>query len=281
KPPTHPLLVRSYQLYRLSPLHNFPSSITSPFKPHERAISNSLRGDVLRGVTVADGDNSDTTAGGKLAGLGRFKACRWRLVPTEWQKAVREREDVAGVEITFEYERGVSGYVAYLLCPPVASPSKSTSKAENGSAFTQFPLLLARLPKALVEVLFEYLTVTFDTLPLPMGLIGGGENNSTYNSTGWLGEMLEMYLSHQKSNGGGKDVTLVFRPPGIQGLKTLTISIRSTEDGDDDEPSKKSKGPFFTAVARYMQGTMGMDMDQLHLTKVACAGFVIGGGGGG
>ncbi|KAF8427278.1 kinetochore complex Sim4 subunit Fta1-domain-containing protein [Tirmania nivea] len=300
---SHPFLNTTYSLYRLSPLFKFPtldpsehSSLIeqlpkqrnqSPFKAHERAVTNLLKGEVLRGVNVTRGDASVDGENGEMGKLGRFKGCKWRLVPTlaalreynveqasrddddeeeedmeeVWVKAIREIGDVAGVEVSFDYERGVGGYVAYLTGPP---------QKEDGE-FTKLPLVLTRLPKVLLDVLFEYLAATFDTLALPMR-----------SGVGWLGEMLEMYVEQTKG-WVDKGIALTYRiPTGLGGgVKVITVGLEKGDIsgflnyGSALEPRRK--GPFLLAVEKHMESTMGLGVGKLVLAKVTCGGFIVGG----
>lgn len=348
KQATHPFLSTTYQLHRLSPLFKFPTldpaehppvdpeasnisrnRVQSPFKTHERALTNILKGEVLRGVNIAstgDGNANSSGGGAELGKLGRFKGCRWRLVPTiaalreynaeealrqdeddeeeeeeernierGWVKAVREKKDVAGVEISFEYERGVGGYVAYLV---------GLSHTDD-SQFTNLPLALTRLPKPLTEVLLEYLGTTFDTLVIPMGVVEGRRGNSENEDDGssnWLGGILEKYVEHMEGK-VDKDIALSYKIPKGQGggIRIITIGLekgdianflsygkglesrglhtlrkRKREDTVEKQDGKE-KGPFILAVEKYIESSMGIDATKLVLVKVACGGFVIGG----
>lgn len=350
----HPLLSTTYQLHRLSPLYKFPSlnpkehpplplpgaaveasgrqTIPSPFEPYERALTNLLKGDILRGVAVG----SESTDIGELGKLGKFKQCKWRLVPTlaalreynaeealkevdddnededepgdgnsdgsvdrAWVKAVREQQDVMGVEITFNYDRGVAGYIAYII-------GLSQEDLGKSGVFIHLPLVLTRLPKPLMKVLFDYLETTFDTLVLPMGVSNGrevGEEEGIEEpGAGWLEAMLEMYVEQTKRT-LNKDITLTYKVPEVQsgGVKMITVGLdkgdiiafldygkglakdlsgnkkrKREEEGDEGEI--KTKGPLVLAIEKYMDSTMGMNASKLVLVKVACGGFVVGGG---
>jgi len=340
KEASHPFFNTTYSLHRLSPLYKFPTldpsehpspaeqspkqRNQSPFKAYERALTNLLKGEVLRGVNVTRGDASLDGENAEMGKLGRFKGCKWRLVPTlaalreynveqalrededdddeeeedmegAWAKAVRERGDVAGVEVSFDYERGVGGYVAYLIGPP---------QKEDGE-FTKLPLVLTRLPKLLVDVLFEYLAATFDTLALSMGVIEGtsgvGDGNGE-SGVGWLGEVLEMYVEQTKGR-VDKSIALTYRiPTGVGGgVKAITVGLEKGDisgflnygaalgprvtrnvkkrkrEGDGDVKQLKRKGPFLLAVEKHMESTMSLDASKLVLTKVTCGGFIVGG----
>ncbi|RPB25349.1 hypothetical protein L211DRAFT_836681 [Terfezia boudieri ATCC MYA-4762] len=336
---SHPFLNTTYSLHRVSPLYKFPTlnpsehlhqaeqspkqRSQSPFKAHERALTNLLKGEVLRGVNVSRWDASFDGENAEMAKLGRFKGCKWCLVPTlaalreysaeqalrevednddeeeedmerVWAKAIRGRGDVAGVEVSFDYERGLGGYVAYLIGPP---------QKEDGE-FTKLPLVLTRLPKLLVDVLFEYLAATFDTLALSMGVTEGTSGMGAGNgeSVGWLGEMLEMYVEQMKGR-VDKGIALTYRiPTGLgSGVKVITAGLEKGDisgflsygmalgprmtrngkkrkrEGNDDAEQSKRRGPFLLAVERHMESTMSLDATKLTLTKVTCGGFIVGG----
>ncbi|KAF8457934.1 hypothetical protein BGX38DRAFT_1265245 [Terfezia claveryi] len=334
---SHPFLNTTYSLHRVSPLYKFPTlnpsehlpqaeqspkqRSQSPFKAHERALTNLLKGEVLRGVNVTRGDASFDGENVEMGKLGRFKGCKWCLVPTlaalreykqalrevednddeeeedtegVWAKAIRGRGDVAGVEMSFDYERGLGGYVAYLIGPP---------QKEDGE-FTKLPLVLTRLPKQLLDVLFEYLAATFDTLALPMGVAEGTSGIGAGNgeSVGWLGEMLEMYVEQTKGR-VDKGIALTYRiPTGLgSGVKVITAGLEKGDisgflsygmalrprmtrngkkrkrEGDGDAEQSKRRGPFLLAVEGHMESTMSLDATKLTLTKVTCGGFIVGG----
>lgn len=275
-------------------------------------------------ITAGDGE------AGEYGKLGRLKGCRWRLVPTlaalrefnaeealrddndeeedeeedeggKWVRAVRERGDVAGVEISFEYEKGAGGYAAYLIGPGLLPGGKDGSDGDgDGGEFTHLPLVLTRLPKPLMELLFEYLATTFDTLPVSMGVVEGGSVDEQTGG-GWLAAVLEMYMEQTKGR-VDKDIALSYKIPRGHGggIKLITVGLekgdiarflkygvaleqnlsqpgkkRKREDGG---ATKHPKGPFILAVEKYMESTMGLDARKLDLVKVACGGFVVGGG---
>lgn len=303
-------------------------AIPSPFKPYERALTNLLKGNILRGVTVG---NESTDITGELGKLGKFKQCKWRLVPTlaalreynaeealresdnedeaeneaenengAWANSVREQRDVLGVEITFNYDRGVAGYIAYIV---------GLSQKDLGE-FIHLPLVLTRLPKPLMKVLFEYLETAFDTLVLPMGVsnnsreVGEGEGVEE-PGTGWLEAMLEMYVDVTKKT-LNKDITLSYKVPEVQSgaVKMITMGLdkgdipgflnygmslkkllgtlkrkrREEEEGEGNAGNMKTKGPLMLAVEKHMYSTMALNASKLVLVKVACGGFVVGGG---
>jgi len=213
----------------------------------------------------------------------------------DWVKAVRERGDVAGVEVSFEYERGVGGYIAYLIGPP----------QKDDGEFTKLPLVLTRLPKLLADVLFEYLAATFDTLALSMGVVedtNGVDDGNGETGVGWLGEMLEMYVEHTEGR-VDKDIALTYRiPTGLgSGVKVITAGLEKRDisgflnyglalgprviwngkkrkrEGDGDVEQSRRKGPFLVAVEKHMESSMSLNASKLVLTKVTCGGFIIGG----
>ena len=288
---------------------------------HERALTDILKGEVLRGVFVRDGED-----GGDIGKLGRFKECHWRLVPTlaafrefnvgmalrgedddeeggghdGWLRAVREREDVAGVAIAFEYEHGVGGYVAYLIGSRLSLQAQTQRGNEENKDFTDLPLVLTRLPKPLMEMLFKYLATTFDALALPMGFVDdvSEDEKNAGLAVGWLGERLETYLEQTKAK-VDKDITLNIKIPGGNGgMITLglgradvtemmkygtrlmqALHMNGRKRKGENEVTTKVKGPFFLGVEKYLATAMGIEVNRIILDKVACGSFVVGGGG--
>ena len=61
--------------------------------------------------------------------------------------------------------------------------------------------MLTRLPKLLMDVLFEYLAATFYTQALSMGVVESTsmiDDGNEESGTRWLGEILEMYMEQTK-----------------------------------------------------------------------------------
>ncbi|RPA94126.1 hypothetical protein L873DRAFT_1702674 [Choiromyces venosus 120613-1] len=259
--PVHPLYNVTYTIHRLSPLHKFPSR--SDFKSHARSLQQILRGDVLRGVRITL-DNEDEA----LGRAGRLKAVTWEVLP-RWQtlsddeeEAAEEEEAGAGVKIEMQYENMT--YTSLLL----SSPLEATESRDENQEFTKLPLLLTRLPKSLRDTLLSYLATRFDTLPLPLAL-----------PSSLLQRSMEFYFSHTYSP--PKDMQLSFATP-ITTLKTITITIPRDDIAKFCARGEQLPGGgFYAALKHYLRGTMALDVTSLTIAKVACGGFVLGGGAGG
>ncbi|KAH8155220.1 uncharacterized protein LAJ45_00229 [Morchella importuna] len=268
---TSPLYNTTYTLHRLSPLNSFPPiSPDSPPAPgssedpklHTRSLLSLLRGDILRNVRIDD--QSDTT----LTRAGRPKSVTWKPF------SHNDEDTPRGVVIEFIYENIT--YTSFLLSPP---PGR---KMTPSGPTTLLPLLLTRLPKLLREILINYLSTTFDTLALPLPL-----DSETLKS------LLESWLETTMAaggTGGRTSIQLVFSPPPPAGtsLKAITVTVeRADIEGFYRRGLKLLatgvgvNGAFFEGLGWYMRGNMGIEVDALRLLKIACGGFVVGGGVGG
>jgi len=262
KLPVHPLYNVTYTIHRLPPLHKFPPR--SDFKSHARSLQQILRGDVLRGVRIAL-DNEDEA----LGRAGRLKAVTWEVLP-RWQTSCEDDEEEeaaeeeagAGVKIEMQYEK--TTYTSLLLSSPLG-----TAGLEDGDLeFTKLPLLLTRLPKSLRDTLLGYLSTRFDILPLPLAL-----------PSSLLQGSMEFYFSHTHSP--PKDAQISFATPTTT-LKTITVTIPRDDIAKFCDRGKQLPGGgFYAALKHYLRGTMALDAESLAIAKVACGGFVLGGGAGG
>lgn len=268
----YPLYNTTYTLHRLSPLHAFPP-LTNPsaFTPHAKSLLSILRGNVLRGVRIANDDDES------LGRAGRLKNVLWTplVSPTQWRQDRQSPDeedpepssDPRGVMVEIIYEK--ASYTSLLVLPTPSTPQ---------GEFTSLPLLLTRLPKSLRETLLNYLETTFDTtaLPLPLDSVA-------------LQRLLERWLDTVlQGEEAGKDIQIVFSAPSPgSSLKAITMTIMRDDVlgfyqrgrkllGDGEEG-----GVFFEALRHYAQGTMGLDIAALKVMKIACGGFVLGVGTGG
>lgn len=260
--PCHALFDTSFTLTRLSPLHNFPPLTPSALASHAKALLGRLRGDVLRGVRVADDPATDPRA-------GRLSAIVWTpLPPWTFRRNSDDDEEQTGnnnngVHITITYEN--TTYTALLLRGKRAGGSSKSS--------TRLPLLLTRMTVALREALLEYLASSFDTLALPLTL-----------SDALLREAMERYVGALQGEIGSRDCVLTFVPPAETSaspdLKTVTVTI----DGNDVRRfwirGEESDAKFFDSLGRYLLENAGMRVREARLVKVAVGGLVIGVGAG-
>ena len=78
--PPYPLLNRTYNLYRLSPLHhgdNTPLLTDQSVRAHAKRLKEQLKGDNVRGVQV------DFASADETAKLGPLQECRWEVLGDE------------------------------------------------------------------------------------------------------------------------------------------------------------------------------------------------------
>ncbi|KAL7272666.1 hypothetical protein RUND412_004510 [Rhizina undulata] len=257
----HPIFNTTFTLHRLTPLHNFPSTITPPtLTPYAKTLLSLLRGDVIRGVRILADDDDSTTRAASTTGALKNVSCT-PLPPLTWT-----REKNVGVRFEVVYEK--ISYSALLL------PGGDEDTDMDG--MTHFPLLMMRMPKGLRETLLRFLESSFDTLPLPVRL-----------HPGILVSALESYLEKALDVGIiNTNVQLTFSPPSIAspGLKSLTLTIhredveRFYQRGVRLLHSRKIPGgrPFLEALKAYAIDAMGCKIDDLRLSKVACGAFVVG-----
>lgn len=252
----HPIYNVTYTLHRLPPLHKFPSP--PEFKTHARYLQQLLRGDVLRGVRIADDE--------ALGRAGRLKGVTWkplppwrgpREVPEGEEEGVEDEGEILGTGVQIEISYENTAYTSLLLSNSSSSPTSHHSHSE----FTRLPLLLTRMPKALRETLLSYIATSFDALPSPLPL-----------PSQLLLDSLDTYLS-RASVRATKDVQITFGTP-VSTLRSITITIPR----DDVEEFCRSGGRFYDALRKYAVGVMGLDVAALTVAKVACGGFVLGAG---
>ena len=277
----------TFALYRLSPLYY--ASSTSLLLPetlllHSRRFSDSLKGDVLRGVYVGLGDRGEvSTASGAL------KICQWTLLDSQAEEPVSVLPGWEGIRIDAQYEK--STYTALLL-----RRSEPPMSREAGQMY--LPLLMTRMPPALRDNLIAYIGTTFDTRIEPMRL-----------SSQFMGDMLELYLEdvlaavneQYEKRTKGIQLVLGFRNAVSTDLKSLSVDIRREEvmefikkgrsllkkpsseidsavrranrSGESDKQPK----PFMTAMKSYIaeQTALNIEHKDVFLSKLSCGGFVL------
>ncbi|KAI9741490.1 MAG: hypothetical protein M1818_004296 [Claussenomyces sp. TS43310] len=288
--PQYPLYSTTFSIHRLSPLwHGQAALDNAALQSHASRFRDILAGDVLRGVRVGL-DAED----GALARVGALRRVVWRLLREEedWQvegedtqmevdTAGHERPSI-GIHIEITYEKGL--YTAFLLHqnggPAIAQPG-----------FSYYPLMLTRMPGALRESLFDYISANFDSRASAMKLTSGS-----------LVSSLEKYITDITTNENGpletsqanetlrttlKDilVSITFNlPSGSSSIKAIDITIPRDDiwpmvtRGRRLRPMMETTEPLITALAHYINGHLALDINDGHvsISKVACGAFVLG-----
>jgi len=282
----------SFTLYRLSPIYD-SSAASLPLPEtlllHSRRFTESLKGDVLRGVHVGLGGSGEASIAS-----GSLKACQWtQLDPTA---AISDEDGtqgpgipgLEGIKVDVQYEK--TTYTALLLRNRDSTDSRQANQM-------YLPLLMIRTPPALRDSLIAYIGTTFDTRIEPMRL-----------SSHFMGDMLELYLGELLNAGSeqsekvmkGIQLVLGFRNAVAPDLKTLSIDIRREEvtgfikkgktliqeASSEGNAGQKVKGsgksdeqpkPFMTAMKKYIAEQTSMDIyhKDVFFSKLSCGGFVL------
>jgi hypothetical protein len=267
----------AFALYRLSPLHSAGSTSLlsdNALQIHARRLTDTLKGDALRGVTIGLGDASDgATPNGPL------KDCKWsRLTenavsPGAEESASQENTGLYGIRVDIQYEN--NAFIALFL-----GSDKGTENMTTG--VVRLPLLMTRMPTALRERFLSYLAITFDTRVEPMRVSGE-----------LMGHMLDDYLEIDLESGleqfehtvKAVQLGLGFSQPVAPSLRSVSIDIRREDvlgfidkgKAALEKAPSNGIGPFMTAMRQYLleQTTMDIAHDDVTLTRVSCGGFTI------
>ncbi|MCJ1249717.1 hypothetical protein MMC30_006943 [Trapelia coarctata] len=282
----------SFTLYRLSPLYYARSAsllLPETLLLHSRRFTESLKGDVLRGVYVGLGEGGEVSIAS-----GSLKTCQWTLLDP--RSAISDEDEnqglgfpgLEGIKVDAQYEK--TTYTALLLRNPDSTASRDTNQI-------YLPLLMIRMPPALRDSLIAYIGTTFDTRIEPMRL-------SSY----FMGHMLEQYLEESVNAGSEqfekmmKSIQLVlgFKNIVAPDLKALSIDIRREEvtgfitkgkaliqkasSGGSAGRRVKQSGegdkqprPFMTAMKKYIAEQTSLDIEHkdISLSKLSCGGFAL------
>lgn len=288
EPREYPLYSTTFTIHRLTPLFYGTSNLDAPsLAHHASSFRDLLTGEVLRGVRVGLASEDDA-----LARVGGLQAVRWTLMGSteDWQNQRRVtgddttvfKGDSRGILIDVTYER--AAYCAILL---------HDHGTHEDVGFSNYPLLLMRMPGSLRETLLSFLATTFDTRASPMKL------PSTF-----IGDAVEKYLEDMTSGEDGpldaiqadkalrsitKDilVTLSFNVPGRTALKSIDVTLSKDDTSrllsrgrklQEISSSEHSRGPFLTALKEYLKAHLALDMNSSHVSvsRIACGAFVIG-----
>ncbi|KAJ4311439.1 hypothetical protein N0V94_007952 [Neodidymelliopsis sp. IMI 364377] len=273
--PPYPLYNRTYNLYRLSPLHHgdAPLLVDRTLRTHAKRLKEQLKGDNVRGVQVDFGSADDT------AKLGPLEECSWVVVGDEdsWIDHHRQLQDsetsqmsppneVRGIEVSLEYEK--QSYNALLLRDP------GNTTAPEG--FSSLPLLLVKMPGPVREVFLHYLRTAFDAHVAPLKL------PSTF-----ITASMETYFRHLSASTSTQSIQDVVRQLNVQLafpntttlLKHIDIAIAAA-----DVPGFVTRGkslrerPFTTALSSYLAKHLALDVSHpnVQISRISCNSFHLG-----
>lgn len=286
----------TWTLHRLSPLHHGKDCKTlldnpAALKAYATRLRDQLTGDVLAGLhasaTAADDD--------VLSKTGALKHCHWLPISTD--SSSDGSATFPGILVTLEYENIT--YKAALLAEP-ESVSRPDSHREGS---TSLPLLLTKLPNALRQTFLSFLSANFDSycsvLHLPSNFLCSGMESFI--------EGLQGSASRSTANEIVQEVikelqlTLAFSPSIAPELRSLNVTIARTSLNEflrdnSERPrartlKQKLHSPFIPNLSSYLETHLAMKLDldgsaqnqlarqNVRLSKVACAAFVLGSDG--
>jgi hypothetical protein len=279
--PPYPLYNRTYNLYRLSPLHHGDTPLLNDrsLRTHAKRLKEQLKGDNVRGVQV------DFAAAEDTAKLGPLEECEWNLVGDEdaWIDHHRQSVDpdasglslglspdrARGIEVSLEYEK--QSYNALLLRDPGVTSSPD--------GFTSLPLLLVKMPGLIREIFLNYVRTAFDAHVAPLRL------PSTF-----ITSSLETYFRHLSSHTSTQSIKDVIRQLQIQlAFPTTTTLLKHIEItvAGSDVPGFVSRGrllkggterPFTTALSQYLKSHLAIDLSypKTHISRISCNSLHLG-----
>ncbi|KAI4706127.1 hypothetical protein J4E89_009181 [Alternaria sp. Ai002NY15] len=281
--PPYPLYNRTYNLYRLSPLHchDTPLLVDASLRTHAKRLKEQLKGDSVRGVQV------DFAAADDTAKLGPLDECTWELIGDEdaWIDRHRQSMDpdasqlssvsqltperARGLEVSLEYEK--QSYNALLLRDPGVTSSQK--------GFTSLPLLLVKMPGPIRDIFLNYLRTTFDAHVAPLKL-----------PSPFITSSLETYFKHLAARYSTQSIQDIIRQLHIQlafpNTTTILKHIEITVAGGDisgfvdrgrllkDTHDK----PFTAALAAYLQQHLALDIShpKVQISRITCNSFHLG-----
>ncbi|KAJ6265358.1 kinetochore complex Sim4 subunit Fta1-domain-containing protein [Bipolaris maydis] len=279
--PPYPLLNRTYNLYRASPLHHGDSFLLSnqSMRAHAKRLKEQLKGDNVRGVQV------DFAGGDETAKLGPLEECRWEVLGDEdaWIDRRLQSEDpdapriapdvtpdrARGIHVSLEYEKNM--YNALLLRDPHATSSP------NG--FTSLPLLLVKMPAPIREIFLNYIRTAFDAHVAPLRL-----------PSSFITSSLETFFSHLTARSSTLSiqdtikqlhVQLTF-PNATSLLKHIEVTIAAEDVAGFVQRGKLLKTthskPFTAALSNYLNRHLALDLShpKVQVSRISCASFHLG-----
>jgi len=281
--PPYPLYNRTYNLYRLSPLHchDTPLLVDASLRTHAKRLKEQLKGDSVRGVQV------DFAAADDTAKLGPLDECTWELIGDEdaWIDRHRQSMDpdasqlssvsqltperARGLEVCLEYEK--QSYNALLLRDPGVTSSQT--------GFTSLPLLLMKMPGPIRDIFLNYLRTTFDAHVAPLKL-----------PSPFITSSLETYFRHLAARYSTQSIQDIIRQLHIQlafpNTTTILKHVEITVAGGDisgfvdrgrllkDTHDK----PFTAALAAYLRQHLALDIShpKVQISRITCNSFHLG-----
>lgn len=273
--PPYPLYNRTYNLYRLSPLHHGDTPLLADraLRTHARRLKEQLKGDSVRGVQVDFASAEDT------ARLGPLQECSWDLLGDEdaWIDYHRQLLDaeapqlpppaeVRGIEVTLEYEK--QSYNALLL--------RDASNTTVPDGFSSLPLLLVKMPGPVRDVFLQYLRTAFDAHVAPLRL------SSTFITSG-----AETYFRQLSASTSTQTIQDVVRQLHVQLAFPATTTLLKHIDitiAPADVPGFVARGkharanPFTTALAAYLAKHLALDVfhSKAQVSRISCNSFHLG-----
>jgi hypothetical protein len=279
--PPYPLYNRTYNLYRLSPLHHGDAPLLDgrSLRLHAKRLKEQLKGDNVRGVQVDFAAVEDT------AKLGPLEECNWDTIGDEDAWIDRHRQSVEpeasqlssalsperarGIEVSLEYEK--QSYNALLLRDPGVTASPG--------GFTSLPLLLVKMPGPIREIFLTYIRTAFDAHVAPLRL-----------SSSFITSSLETYFKHLSSSTSTQSIQDVVRQLNVQLafltttslLKHIEITIAGADVPGFVSRGKVLKGgadkPFTTALTHYLKNHLALDLAhaKARISRMSCSSFHLG-----
>jgi hypothetical protein len=280
--PPYPLYNKTYNLYRISPLHNGETRLLTDrsLRTHAKRLKEQLKGDDVRGVQVDFAGVEDT------AKLGPLEECSWELIGDEdaWidrhrqsvdpeasqlTTAVPSAERARGLEVSLEYEK--QSYNALLLRDPGVTSSPA--------GFTSLPLLLVKMPGPIREIFLNYLRTTFDAHVAPLRL-----------QSPFITSSLETYFKHLAARTSTQSIQDVIRqlhvhlafPNTTSLLKHVEITIAGADVSGFVERGKLLRDtqhkPFTAALSSYLEHHLALDMahPKVQVCRISCNSFHLG-----
>jgi hypothetical protein len=288
----YPLYGSTFTAYTLSPLYHGQTSLLTNLALHSRRLREAVTGDALRGAQI-----SAEIAGLPSAGApsGAFRSCSWDLLGDEdaWTRAHPDdaedqisafepttAEDSCGIHVEVRYERAT--HSAILL--------GDAAKKSDAAGFTNFPLLLVRMPAALKDTFVNYLATAFDARVSPLKF-----------RSRFIGSAVELILARAiKPMNSGFSVDVDGYPKGAQlqlgfpsmtpQLKTIHVELKQSDllaflrEGQylwKRKVNKDSKspvvGPFTAALEKYLSQNLALDLNHpaVMLAKVSIGRFAL------
>ena len=279
--PPYPLYNRTYNLYRLSPLHHGESPLLNDrtLRLHAKRLKEQLKGDNVRGVQV------DFASAEDVAKLGPLEECNWDMIGDEdaWIDRYAQLADLdasqlstgtspdraRGVQVSLEYEK--QSYNALLLRNPGVTSSPD--------GFTSLPLLLVKMPGPVREIFLNYLRTAFDAHVAPLRL-----------PSSFITSSLETYLRNLSASTSTISIRDAIRQLHVQlsfpNTTTLVKHVEITIAGSDVSgfvtQGKSSKNahdkPFTTALASYLRQHLALDVShaEVQISRISCNSFNLG-----